>query len=100
VPGRERGQATTLFYLARTLGQAAGSTLLGLLLNLLVAREAPNLGDVDELMRSGQHSPLIAGALDHGLVVVFLCSVALSLIVLIAGALTPKSLHVSHSVEH
>jgi len=100
VPGRERGQATTLFYLARTLGQAAGSTLLGLLLNLLVAREAPNLGDVDELMRSGQHSALIAGALDHGLAVVFLCSVALSLIVLIAGALTPKNLHVSHSVEH
>jgi len=99
VPGRERGQATTLFYLARTLGQAAGSTMLGLLLNLLVAREAPDLGAVDELMRSGQHSPLIARALDHGLGAVFLCSVGLSLIVLIAGALTPKRLHVSHSME-
>ena len=99
VPGRERGQATTLFYLARTLGQAAGSALLGVLLNLLVARDAPDLGKVDELMRSGQHSPLIAHALDNGLSVVFLCSIALGLAILAAGSFTPKTLHVSHSVE-
>lgn len=99
VPGRERGQATTLFYLARTLGQAAGSTVLGLLLNKLVAREAPDLGAVDELMRSGQHSQLIAHALDHGLEAVFLCSVVLSVVILAAGAATPKTLEISHSVE-
>ncbi|HMA48739.1 MAG TPA: MFS transporter [Magnetospirillaceae bacterium] len=99
VPGRERGQATTLFYLARTLGQAAGSTVLGLLLNLLVSREAPDLGAVDELMRSGRHSPVIAQALDHGLDVVFFCSILLSLAILAAGWLTPKTLEVSHAVD-
>ena len=100
VPGRERGQATTLFYLARTLGQAAGSTMLGMLLNLLVAREAPDLGAVDELMRSGDHSPLIALALDHGLSVVFLGSIGLSLIILLAGVMTPKTLEISHALDH
>jgi MFS family permease len=100
VPGRERGQATTLFYLARTLGQAIGSTVLGMVLNLLVAREAPDLGAVDDLMRSGQHSPLIAQALDHGIGVVFLCAVGLSLLILVAGGLTPKTLEISHAVEN
>ncbi len=100
VPGRERGQATTLFYLSRTLGQAVGSTVLGLVLNGLVAREAPDLGEVDELMRSGKHSPVIAAALDHGLGVVFLCSVMVSVAILAAGALAPRTLKVSHAVEN
>lgn len=99
VPGRERGQATTLFYLSRTLGQAGGSTVLGLLLNLLVSREVPDLGAVDELMRSGGHSPAIAQALDHGLDVIFLCSLVLSLAILAAALLTPKTLEVSHAVD-
>jgi len=99
VPGRERGQATTLYYLARTLGQAAGSTVLGLLLNLLVVREAPDLGAVDELMRAGQHSPAIAQALGHGLDVVFFCTILLSFAILATALSTPKSLKVSHAVE-
>jgi MFS family permease len=99
VPGRERGQATTVFYLFRTLGQAAGSTGLGLVLNFWVAREAPDLGAVDELMREGGHSPAIAAALDHGLEMVFLCSLAIALATLFAAMLTPKTLAVSHSAE-
>jgi MFS family permease len=99
VPGRERGQATTLFYLSRTLGQAAGSTILGMLLDLLVAQRAPDLGAVDDLMRSGQHSPLITQALDHGLVVIFLCGIVLSLFILATSLRTPKTLEVSHAVE-
>ncbi len=65
----------------------------------MVLREAPDLGAVDELMRSGQHSPLIAQALDHGLDAVFLCSILLSVAILAAGLLTPKTLEVSHAVE-
>jgi MFS family permease len=100
VPGRERGQATTLFYLARTLGQALGATLLGWLLDLWVAAEVPGLGAVDELMRADHRSPEVAMALAHGLDRVFLCGVAISLTVLAASLITPKTLHASYAVEH
>ncbi len=70
-----------------------------MLLNLLVLREAPDLGAVDELMRSGQHSPVIAQALGHGLDVVFFCTILLSFAILATALLTPKSLEVSHAVE-
>lgn len=100
VPGRERGQATTLFYLARTLGQALGATLLGWLLDLWVAADVPGLGAVDELMRADHRSPEVAMALAHGLDRVFLCGVAISLAVLAASLITPKTLHASYAVEH
>jgi len=99
VPGRERGQATTLFYLARTLGQALGAAALGWLLDLWVAREVPGLGTVDELMRADHRSAQVAAALGHGLERVFLCGLVLSLFVLATSAITPKTLHVSHAVE-
>ena len=99
VPGRERGQATTLFYLSRTLGQAIGSTGLGMVLNFLVARDAPDLGAVDELMRDGGHSPAIVAALGHGLGLVFVAGLLITLAILVAAALTPKGLAVAHSAE-
>ncbi len=99
VAGRERGQATTLFYLARTLGQALGATALGWLLDLWVAAEVPGLGAVDELMRADHRSVEVAAALDHGLDRVFLCSVAISLAILAASLITPRKLHISEEVE-
>lgn len=99
VPGRERGQATTLFYLSRTLGQAAGSGGLGMVLNALVAREAPDLGAIDELMRKGGQSAAIQAALDHGLTLVFGGSLLIAIAILITAALTPRHLAVSHSAE-
>ena len=99
VPGRERGQATTLFYLSRTLGQAAGSSGLGMVLNAVVARDTPDLGAVDDLMRKGSPSPGIVAALDHGLTLLFGCSLLITLAILITAALTPKGLAVSHSAE-
>jgi len=99
VAGRERGQATTLFYLARTLGQALGAAALGWALDQWVALEVPGLGAVDELMRADHRSAVVAAALGHGLERVFLCALAISLTVLAASAITPKALHVSHAVE-
>ncbi len=100
VAGRERGQATTLFYLARTLGQAFGATTLGWLLDLWVAAEVPGLGAVDELMRADHRSPEVAAALGHGLDRVFLCAVGLSLMILATSLITPKTLHISDAVDH
>lgn len=99
VAGRERGQATTLFYLARTLGQALGATALGWLLDFWVGLEVPGLGAVDELMRTDHRSAQVAAALNHGLDRVFLCTVLISLTVLATSLITPRALHISHAVE-
>ena len=78
---------------------SAARTAVGKFGGSLAKTAAPDLGAVDDLMRSGQHSPLIAQALDHGLVVIFLGGILISLLILATSLRTPRTLEVSHAIE-